>query len=105
MAAAKWTSHALVMAIDQVVNCRPIHLIEPELGSEHGDHLPEHLLGRVGGLDLVGYAPEKRLIDELAGLEIGRENDELIKRDPDLFAAGQAEEVVPLLEGHDPAIQ
>ena len=56
-------------------------------------------------MDLVGDAPEERLVDQLLGLEIGREDDELVERHADLLAVGQAEEVVAFFEGDDPAVQ
>ena len=105
MAATEWAARAAVVLGDQVVYGVGVDFFEAELTGQAGDHYAETLLRGVRRLDLVGNPAEEGFIDELARFEVCRENDELIERHADLFAVGEAQEVVSFLERHDPAVQ
>ncbi len=56
------------------------------------EKLAELVLGGVVHVDLVGNPPQKGLVDQLLGLEVGREDDELVEGHLDLPAAGQGQD-------------
>src|SRR5262249_51574079 len=105
VAAAEWAADALVVLLDQIVDGRAAGILEAELGCQGRDHLAKTLLGGVCRLDLVGNAPEECFVDELTGLEICREYNQLIKRYADFLAVGQTQEVISLFQRNDPAVQ
>ncbi len=64
--------------------------ILPELHPEAGADLvaDRHVLGggEVADPDLVPEAPEERLVGELPGLDVRREDDDLVERDLELLS-------------------
>jgi hypothetical protein len=85
---------------DDVVVVDDVHFI-----GRSAEQFAEFAFRRVLDAYLVGNAAKERLIDELAGLEVRREDDKLIEGDLNLPAAGQVEEVVSFLQRHDPAVE
>src|SRR5207244_10999288 len=69
----------LVVAVEHVLVA---NLVEDDLELFAGplEDLPEFDGGRVGDVDLVAHAPEKRLIDERSRLEVGTEDDHGLER-------------------------
>ena len=65
----------------------------------------ELLLGRIVDLDLVRNAPQERLVRQVGGIQVRGEDDQLLERHLDLLAGGEREEIVPVLQGNDPAIE
>src|SRR6185295_18706159 len=65
----------------------------------------EFLFAGVANLDLERDAPQERLVHEVARLQVGRKNHQLVERYLQLLAGGQGEEVVPHFQGNDPAIE
>lgn len=59
----------------------------------------------VGDFDLVRDTTQERIIDEVFGLQVGAEDDQLIEGDLEPFSALQRKVVVPLLERDHPSIQ
>src|SRR4051794_16933845 len=60
---------------------------------------------RIDELDFVGYSPEEGLVDERSRLDVRREYDQLVEGNLNRAPAGQVDEVVPLLQRNDPAVQ
>src|SRR5205823_10099011 len=55
--------------------------------------------------DLVADAAEERLVHEIGGIEVRREDDQHVKGDLDLLAGVEREVVDALFERHDPPVQ
>src|SRR5581483_2483295 len=104
MHAAKWPPRFQVMFVDQVFET---HLIEDDLmGHAHIlKDLSEHFAVWIAGADLVLDPAEKRLVHQLVGIEIRRENQKLVKWDFELPPGFQTEKVDAHFQRNNPAIQ
>ncbi len=91
------------MAITIVDRLAPIG--DAELLAHQLEQPVELVLGRVDHLDLVGDAPQERLVDQFPRLEVRREHHELIEGHQDLLAVRQAEKIAALFQRHDPTVQ
>src|SRR5215471_608615 len=91
----------------------PVHQVLDRLGVERNALLPAAVLEdgqKLSGRrplrkNLVLDAAQERLVDQRAGLQVGREHDENIEWQLDLLSAGQRQEVDAALERNDPAVQ
>ena len=54
---------------------------------------------------LVPDAAQERVVHQVLRVEVGREDDELLERHLELLAAGDGEEVVPVFQRQDPAVE
>ena len=104
MAEAERPVGLLVVRGDQIVD-RLAAIGHAQLRAHHLEQPAELVLARVDDLDLVGNAPQERLVDQFARLEVRREDHQLVEGHLDLLAVGQVEEVVAFLQRHDPAVQ
>ena len=48
---------------------------------------------------------QERLLDQLLGIDVGRDDQQHVERNRELGPGVQREEVEPLLERHDPAVE
>ena len=60
-----------------------------------------------GGVDVdfVPDAAEEGIVNEVLRVEVCREDDELLEGDLELLAAGDGEEIVPVFERQNPAVE
>ena len=93
-----------VMLLHQVVHNARFALEANFLGeSEH--QAAKFFRAGVFDFDLVGDAAEEGIVSQRTRFEVGRKNDQLIKRYLDAAAAFQLQEVVPLFQGNNPTVQ
>src|SRR5437667_5783030 len=93
LAAAQRPLEGLVIAVEDVLVA---NLVEDDLELLAGplEDLPEFDGGRVGDVDLVAHAPEKRLIDQRSRLEIGTEDDHGLEGGADRHTGAGESQVV-----------
>src|SRR5438874_3627198 len=95
----------LVVAVEHVLVAK---LVEHDLELFAGplEDLPEFDGGRVGDVDLVAHAPEKRLVDERSRLEVGTEDDHSLEGGADRHTGASERQIVDAsLEGDNQPIQ
>ena len=73
--------------------------------AEHLEQLAKLVERRIVDLDLIGNAPQERLVCQVHRLQVCGENDELVKGDLNLATGRQCQVVDPVLQRHDPAIE
>ena len=56
------------------------------------------LFGRIDHFDLVGDPPQERVVDQVRGLQVRGEDDQLVEGDLDFLAIGQIQEVVAFFQ-------
>ena len=97
-------STTLVVLLAQMINDG---LVEGDTVflADHVEDLRKLLERRVRGVHLVWNAPQKRLICELARLEVGREDNEDVEGDLEFSTGVQCQEVDARFEGHDPPVE
>ena len=92
------------MLLDQIVDSFHVE-DQAALGSHDLEQLAEVFARGVGHHDLVRDPTQERPVDQVLRLQVGREDNQLVERHLDLFTAGEIQVVVPLFEGHDPAVE
>lgn len=104
MAIAHRSADGLVVLFDQVVDdlgtVRDIERFAHDLK----EFAKRCFLG-VENFDFVRDPAEEGVVDEVFGFEVGAEDHELIERDLDFLATADADVVVALFEGDDPAVE
>ena len=93
-----------IVFVDQVLKWRAARLDFHRRGQSQ-KQLAELLFRGAADVDLVGNAPQKGLVNQVAGLQVRGKNDELVERHANLPPAGQIEIVVALFQRHDPAVE
>ena len=91
----------LVQQVAQAVLAK----LDAVLFADAGQDVAERVKAGVAYLDLVADAPQKGLVHQVAGLEVGGKDDEHLKGDLDLEPGVQRQIVVAFLQRHHPAVE
>ena len=104
LAAAERTAARLVVVFHEVLERRLVEL-EAEMVAHEHEQFSELPFRRIGDFDLVRYAAQEGVVDQISRFQVGGEDDELIEGDLQFAAVGQVEEVVTLFERNDPPVE
>src|SRR5260221_11299209 len=69
------------------------------------ENLTVFFKGRITNFNLVTDAPQERLINQVSGVQIGRENNQYIERNLDLAPGSQCQIVYAFFDRDNPAIE
>ena len=95
---------AVEVCVDQVLHGFFFVLKAHRRSEDFHDGL-ELALRRIGNLDLVRDAPQKRAVNQVFWFKVCREDDQLVEGNLYFLSTGKIQKVVSLFEWHDPSIE
>jgi len=104
MASSQWPANVAIVLGDELFDSvRPPGYIAAFARTLEQIH--KLLDRRVSNVDLERNTSQKGFVYKLFGLQVGRKENSLLKRNREFLSSRQAKEIVPAFEWNDPSIQ